>query len=135
MFESNIISNGGEKITRPATAAELTAVSKDDGGTADSPGDTAREIYDSLAIEENTEILLVIAWCTDRQRRLLALFPESLSCDVIFKMNNEKRLVYHLCRKTSSNETFTGMYAMLPSQAVWVFDFIWSLVIPELADP
>jgi hypothetical protein len=27
------------------------------------------------------------------------------------------------------------MYAMLPSQAVWVFDFIWSLVIPELADP
>jgi hypothetical protein len=50
-------------------------------------------------------------------------------------MNNEKRLVYHLCRKTSSNETFTGMYAMLPSQAVWVFDFIWSLVIPELADP
>jgi hypothetical protein len=92
--------------------------SKDNGGIADSPLDTAREIYNSLGIEENNVILLVIAWCTDRQRRLLALFPESLSCDVIFKTKNEKRLVYHLCGKASSNETFTGMHAMLPSQTV-----------------
>lgn len=77
-FESNIVSNGGDIITRPATSSELTAASKLDGGDADSPEDTAKAIYNSLGIEENTEILLVIGWCTDRQRRLLALFPESL---------------------------------------------------------
>jgi hypothetical protein len=96
---------------------------------------TARAIYNSLGIEDNTEILLLIGWCTNKQRRLLALFPESLTCDVIFKTNNEKRPVFHICGKTSSNETFTGMYAMLPSQAVWVFDLVWSVIVPCLADP
>jgi hypothetical protein len=124
-FESNIVNNGGETLTWPATYTELTAASKDDGSTADSPEDTARAIYNSLGIEDNTEILLLIGWCTDKQRRLLTLFPESLTCDVIFKMNNKKRPVFHIGGKTSSNETFTGMYDMLPSQAVWVFDFVW----------
>jgi hypothetical protein len=27
------------------------------------------------------------------------------------------------------------MYATLPSQAVWVFDFVWSVIVPCLADP
>jgi hypothetical protein len=27
------------------------------------------------------------------------------------------------------------MYAMLPSQAVWVFDFVWSVLVPCVADP
>jgi hypothetical protein len=123
-FESNVVNNGGETLTRRATFTELTAASKDDGGTADSPEDTARAIYNSLGVEDNTEILLLIEWCTNKQRRLLALFPRSLTCDVIFKTNNEKRPVFHICGKTSSNETFTGMYVMLPSQAVWVFDFV-----------
>jgi hypothetical protein len=134
-FKSNVVNNGGETLTRPATFTELMAASKDDGSTADSPEDTARAIYNSLGIEDNTEILLLIGWCADKQRRLLALFLELLTCDVILKTNNEKRPVFHICGKTSSNETFTGMYATLPSQAVWVFDFVWSVIVPCLADP
>jgi hypothetical protein len=61
------------------------AASKDDGSTADSPEDTARAIYNSLGVEDNTEIVLLIGWCTDKQRRLLALFLKLLTCDVIFK--------------------------------------------------
>jgi hypothetical protein len=78
-FKSNVVNNGGETLTWPATFTELMAASKDDGSTADSPEDTARAIYNSLGIEDNTEILLLIGWCTNKQRRLLALFPESLA--------------------------------------------------------
>jgi hypothetical protein len=134
-FKSNVVNNGGETLKWPATFTELMAASKDDGSTADSPEHTARAIYNSLGIEDNTEILLLIGWCTNKQRRLLALFPKSLACNVIFKTNIEKRPVFHICGKTSSNETFTGIYAMLPSQAVWVFDLVWSVVIRCLADP
>jgi hypothetical protein len=44
----------------------------------------------SLQIDGGTNILLCIAWCTDKQRQMLAKFAESATSDVIFKTNNEK---------------------------------------------
>jgi hypothetical protein len=60
------------------------------GTKGDNPITTAKDIYDSLKINEDMQILLSIAWMTDKQRCFLAMFPESASADVIFKTNNEK---------------------------------------------
>lgn len=101
---------------------------------ADTPKTTAEEIYNSLGIDGDTSILLLIAWCTDKQRCLLTLFPKAASSDVIFKTNNEKRPALHICTKTSMNETFGGIYSFLPSQAIWAFDYMWSVCMPHFAD-
>lgn len=120
----------------------------------DTPEKTAIDIYNSLRINHGTQILLSIAWCTNKQRRFLALFPESTSSDivlltiifelfiylstssdVIFKINNEKRPSFHICSKTSMNETFGGMYSFLASQAKWSFDHAWSIMVPAIVDP
>jgi hypothetical protein len=39
-FKSNVVNNGGETLTWPATFTELMAASKDDGSTADSQEDS-----------------------------------------------------------------------------------------------
>jgi hypothetical protein len=135
-FESNVSSNGAEPTTSPMTVANIMAMTRDIQGTkGDTPATTAKDIYDSLKINEDTQILLSIAWMTDKQRRFLAMFPESASADVIFKTNNEKRPSFHVCAKTSSNETFGGFFAFLASQAIWSFDFVWSAMLPAIADP
>jgi hypothetical protein len=112
-----------------ATSNDVTFA---DGET---PELTAHDIYGSLQINHGTQILLCIAWCTDKQRRLLALFPESASSDVIFKTNNEKRPSLHICSKTARNETFGGFYSFLASQASWSFDYTWGVLVPAIVDP
>jgi len=134
-FESNIVDNGGEPTTMPVASAEIMASSDGATSAADTPEKTAEDIYNSLGINCDTQILLGVCWCTDKQRRLLGLFPEAASADVIFKTNNEKRPMKHICSKTSSNETFGGLYAFLPSQATWVFDYMWRVAVPALTDP
>jgi hypothetical protein len=37
------------------------------GTESDTPKTTAREIYNSLKIDGDTQILLLIAWATDKQ--------------------------------------------------------------------
>lgn len=135
-FVSNVV-NGcmdAESSTQSSTQHPIDPTTLSSDGI-DTPKQTAEDIYNSLEINGDTEILLCVAWCTDKQRRLLGLFPEALTTDVLFKTNNEKRPMKHVCGKTSSNETFGGLYAFLPSQAHWVFDYIWSVAVPSLADP
>jgi len=133
-FESNVVNNGEKAVSHPATSSELLNLTVCDG-SADTPEKTAEDIYHSLGIDSDAQILLSISWCTDKQRRLLALFPEAASADVLFKTNNEKRPLKHICSKTSCNETFGGFYSFLPSQAIWVFDYMWSVAVPALVDP
>jgi hypothetical protein len=95
----------------------------------DTPKTTAKEIYNSLGIDGDTSIFLLIAWCTDKQRCLLMLFPKAALSDVIFKTNNEKGPALHICTKT-----FGGIYSFLPSQAIWAFNYMWSVCMPCLAD-
>jgi hypothetical protein len=113
-----------------------TSISKLDGmDELDTPESTATTIYNSLKVNGGTQILLAIGFCTDKQRALLAKFGESATSDVIFKTNNEKCPSLHICSKTSSNETFSGLNAYLPNQATWAFDFVWNMMVPALVDP
>jgi hypothetical protein len=136
-FESNIVNgscvDGTESLTQSSTW-EIDPTTFLTNGP-DTPEKTAEDIYNSLKIESSAKILLCIAWCNDKQRQLLALFPEALMTDMIFKTNNEKWPLYqHICGKTSSNETYGGFYAFLPSQGNWVSDYMWCVAIPALAD-
>jgi hypothetical protein len=136
-FESNIVNgscmDGTELSTQSSTQEiDLTTFLTSSPNT---PEKTAENIYNSLKIESSAKILLCITWCNDKQWPLLALFLEALTTDMIFKMNNEKWPLYHICGKTSSNETFGGFYAFLPSQTNWVIDYMWCVAIPALADP
>jgi hypothetical protein len=124
-FESNIVNGScmdGTELSTQSSTQEIDPTTFLTNGP-DTPEKTAEDIYNSLKIESSAEILLCIAWCNDKQWQLLALFPEALTTDMIFKMNNKKQPLYHICGKTS-NETFGGLYAFLPSQANWVFDYM-----------
>jgi len=135
-FESNVSANGAEPVSSQMTSESIMSMTRGIPGTeGDTPETTAMEIYNSLKINGGTQILLSIAWATDKQRRFLALFPESASADVIFKTNNEKRPLFHVCSKTSANETFGGFFAFLASQAYWSFDFVWGAMMPAINDP
>ena len=135
-FKSNVTSNGIHHETRSLSSLDVMSTSfKDAMADGDTPEKTAIDIFDSLKINHGADILLSIAFCTNKQRRLLALFPESATCDVLFKTNNEKRPTFHICSKTSSNQTFGGVYIFLASQAIWSFDHTWSVMVPSIVDP
>jgi hypothetical protein len=88
-FESNIVNGscvGGTESSTQSSTREIDPTTFLTNGP-DTPEKTAEDIYNSLKIESSAEILLCIAWCNDKQRRLLALFPEALTTDVIFKTN------------------------------------------------
>jgi hypothetical protein len=51
------------------------------------------------------------------------MFPEVTSCDVTMKTNQEKRPFFMMVSKDSENKIFTNMWAFLPSQQQWVFEW------------
>jgi hypothetical protein len=135
-FQSNIASNGNEPVALILSSADIMEMTQSaPGADGDTPVTAATEIYNSLGINDDAQILLSIAWTTNKQRRFLGMFPESASSDVIMKTNNEKRPSFHICSKTSSNETFSGFSSFLASQSTWMFDFTWSMMVPALSDP
>jgi hypothetical protein len=79
--------------------------------------------------------LLAVAWVTDRSTRLSEMFPEVTSCDVTMKTNQEKRPFFMMVSKDSENKIFTNMWAFLPSQQQWVFEWLYGNAVPHLLPP
>jgi hypothetical protein len=86
-FESNIVNGscmGGTESSTQSSTREIDPTTFLTNGP-DTPEKTAEDIYNSLKIESSAKILLCIAWCNNKQRRLLALFLEGLITDDLLK--------------------------------------------------
>ena len=82
---------------------------------------------------EPQEIMMIgIAWILNSEKRLVHLFPEILCVDTTGDTNNESRPLLTITGKDSNGKTFTVLRAFLPNEKAWVFNWIFSVVMPTL---
>jgi len=87
-----------------------------------------------LIVEGNgrKRLLLAVAWSTDAMRTMFGKFPEVMAGDTTMQSNRERRPLWNLSGKTSSNNTFTALCAFLPSQSRWAFDYVYRFAMPAI---
>lgn len=44
-----------------------------------------------MRINDNQDVLLAVAWCTEYEKQMVKKFPELITFDVTEKTNNQKR--------------------------------------------
>jgi len=86
----------------------------------------------SLKLSDNQSLLLAVAWTTDDEVLLMEMFPEVWFLDVTAGTNKEGRGLFLVVGKDSSNMGFTGVTILLPSEKLWVFDWIFRHCLPSL---
>jgi hypothetical protein len=77
-------------------------------------------------------VLLAVAFVCDDECRLFECFPEMTFWDTALKTNHEKRPLFLACGKDSENQIFTYLHALMPSECLWVFDWLYMRAIPQL---
>jgi hypothetical protein len=92
----------------------------------------AKEVREALLVDDSENILLAIAWVTNEGVRLFRLFPEVTFWDTQQKTNRERRPCFLGCGKDSENRCFTYLWAFMPSECRWVFDWLYSKAMPTL---
>jgi hypothetical protein len=80
-------------------------------------------------------VLVVVAWVTDKQRRLANCFPEAAGVDVQFGTNHEKRNLLMLMVKTAENKISGTFQYLMPSGARWATNFAAIKAIPSFLGP
>ena len=86
----------------------------------------------NLKFSDDQSMFLAVAWVCDEGLRLLVMFPEVLFMDVTSGTNKEGRGLFLVAGKDSNNHAFTGVRVFLPSEQLWVFDWIFRECLPEL---
>ena len=86
----------------------------------------------SLKLTDSQSLLLAVAWVTDEELLLLEMFPEVWFMDVTSGTNKEGRGLFLVAGKDSNNNGFTGVRIFLPSEQLWVFDWIYRDCLPSL---
>ena len=117
-----------EKDDKPASSIIIQNSNLTDG--EDSAEKMAHTIRSALRISGTTKILLALAFTTKEARCHFSMFPESSSCDVVFKTNTEKRPLFDFAGFTSSRQTFPYLWVYLPSRARWIFKWAFDHVLP-----
>ena len=86
----------------------------------------------SNKVEPEQIMMVAIAWILPSEKRLAYLFPEVLCVDTTGDTNNESRPLLTVTGKYSLGKTFTVLRAFLPNEKAWVFNWIFSVVMPTL---
>ena len=85
-----------------------------------------------LMLTENQKMLLMVCWVTDVELRLVQMYPEVFFMDVTAETNNEGRGLFLVAGKDGNNSGFTAARIFLPSEQMWVFQWIFSYALPTL---
>jgi hypothetical protein len=76
----------------------------------------AKEVREALLVDDSENILLAIAWVTNKGVRLFRLFPKVTFWDTQQKANRERRPCFLGCSDDSENRIFTYLWAFMPSE-------------------
>ena len=90
---------------------------------------------EGLGVGDNEAVLLLFVAVKKEERAHASRFPEVMFADVTMQTNNERRPLFVLSGKDANNKAFTILRAFLPSQRLWVFDWLWNNGIPRLLRP
>ena len=106
------------------------------GDGEESPVTVGVKIRNALKVttdsQDTPKILLCVAWTTTMMQRRFEMFPDVVGVDITTKVNNEKRPLCLAVGSDCNNQNFTFLSAFFPSQAGWVFDWYFAVVMPKL---
>jgi hypothetical protein len=88
-----------------------------------------------MTLSENQKLLLMVCWVTDVELRLVQMYPEVFFMDVTAETNNEGRGLFLVAGKDGNNSGFTAARIFLPSEQMWVFQWIFDYALPTLFSP
>jgi hypothetical protein len=88
-----------------------------------------------MTVSETQKLLLMVCWVTDAELRLVQMYPEVLFMDVTAGTNNEGRGLFIVAGKDGNNCGFTAARVFLPSEQLWVFQWIFDYALPTLFSP
>jgi hypothetical protein len=91
-------------------------------------------VKSAVKMDDSAVILLFVAWGSDEDLRYITMFPEFLSIDTTYGMNREKRPLLVFAGTDKNRKNFTKVHAFLPSECVWVFQYVFEVAIPSLID-
>ena len=91
-------------------------------------------IHQALSVS-TLKMLVAAAWVTNSSVELARAFPEVVMSDVTYKTNSEKRPLFIMVGRDSEGKVFPIMWAFLPSEERWVFEWLYKTVIPVLLGP
>ena len=120
-MSSNLI-----KVRKSRKGASTTASPE-----ADAKADL-EELLDGLRIEDGTSVLVAVAWMSDQQLRYFRLFPELIGFDITYNTNAEKRAMFIVVGRTSDGKNIPILNAFFPSEAKWVFNWVFKEALPYL---
>ena len=96
--------------------------------------DYIQKSRDATRISRDHLMLMAIAWVLPEERQLFQMFPETILIDCTFHTNNEKRPFSSLIEKDRNSKTFTILRAFLSNERLWVFNWIFTQVLPKIFD-
>jgi hypothetical protein len=102
------------------------------GPPSDNAKDAASRVIRALSLSAGQKVLLCCAWLNQKQLRYFEMYPTTLSFDVTFGTNAEKRPLARVTLITPSQKTVPVMNVFLPSQAEWVFQWIFQHALPSI---
>lgn len=94
--------------------------------------DDMMELLRGLFIEDGGSVLVAVCWTSDQQRRYFQMFPEVIGFDITHKTNAEKRPMFIIVARTSNGKNIPIMNAFCPSEAKWVFNWMFEDALPYL---
>jgi hypothetical protein len=93
---------------------------------------TVKETREALQVKDSEQVLLAVAFVCDDKCRRFECFPEVTFWDKALKTNREKHPLFLACGKDSENQTFTYLCAFMPSECLWVFDWLYTRGMTQL---
>lgn len=90
------------------------------------------ELIDALQIEDGRSILVAVAWTSERQANYFRMFPDVIGLDITHNTNAEKRPMMIVVARTSNGNIIPVVNAFFPSEAKWVFTWLFTQALPYL---
>jgi hypothetical protein len=130
-FESNLLTiRQKAQSDRIDEDSEINA--SDPYDLLDSPANTAHRIHGRLLVLGTGMVLLGVAWIDSASHRCFHMFPEICGVDVTEKTNSEGWPLMSCVGVDSNNKTFPFVWAFMPSQARWAFNWFFTQALPTL---
>ena len=123
-------------ITHSSETGLLLKGSRRISSSTISPTDEMKSDIQEMRIHNRlsaaSKLLLIFAWVSDDDLRLVRMHPEFLCIDCTHKSNRQKRDLFTIAGKDGNNNGFNPLLAFIPNQKGWVFNELFLNIIPTL---
>lgn len=92
----------------------------------------AAAMHRASCIGDGQKLLLMFAWVTNEELRLIFMHPECIAFDVTHQTNNQKKNLLVGCFKDGDNKVFHACHAFIPNQRRSTFSLFFSVCLPKL---